>query len=216
MTVRLCTTCDTVVKYGVAHYCPKASAAPASQPDTAATATEAEPPADITLRSDIAATVPAELLQDTPPDVWAMLRADMAAGVDELLANPADPVPPWLTPAALPAEVIADLKAQFARHDPTRLLHMPIVTSDHLPPDTILAVSPPPPGEPFEVRKHAAYLVVSDDALMDAGVIPDTRPPAPPPSWRTRLRWRWWKWRERAGRAVGTWIAGVDLREDDE
>lgn len=40
--------------------------------------------------------------------------------------------------------------------------------------------------------KQTAYLLVSDELLMDAGVIPDTRPPRKPPSRRERFRW----WRQ--------------------
>lgn len=71
------------------------------------------------------------------------------------------------------------------------------------------------PNEHVRVVKHAAYVPVSDELLMDAGVIPDTRPPVRIP-WHRRLRWRWQEWRERFGRKVGGWIAGVDLSERDE
>jgi hypothetical protein len=68
---------------------------------------------------------------------------------------------------------------------------------------------------PGAVTKFAdGYFIVSDDQLMDMGVIPDTRPPVHTP-WHRRLRWRWQAWRERAGRNVGGWIAGVDLSERD-
>lgn len=67
---------------------------------------------------------------------------------------------------------------------------------------------------PLVVTKYSGYLVASDDVLMDAGAIPDTRPPVRTP-WHRRLRWRWQAWRERAGRKVGGWIAGVDLSERD-
>lgn len=69
--------------------------------------------------------------------------------------------------------------------------------------------------EHIRVIKHAAYLPVSDELLMDAGVIPDTRPPVHIP-WRSRLRWRISERRERVGRKVGGWIAGVDLTERDD
>ena len=68
---------------------------------------------------------------------------------------------------------------------------------------------------PITVIKHAAYLPFSDEQLMDAGVIPDTRPPVHIP-WRSRLRWRISERRERVGRKVGGWIAGVDLSERDD
>lgn len=67
---------------------------------------------------------------------------------------------------------------------------------------------------PLTVTKYGAHLLVSDEVLMDAGVIPDTRPPVRI-AWHRRLRWRWQAWRERAGRKVGGWIAGVDLSEQD-
>lgn len=68
---------------------------------------------------------------------------------------------------------------------------------------------------PLSIQKPAAHLVVSEDLLMDAGVIPDTRPPVRVSRW-IRLRWAWRAWRERVGRKVGGWIAGVDLSERDD
>lgn len=65
---------------------------------------------------------------------------------------------------------------------------------------------------PITATKASAYLPVSQDLLMDAGVIPDTRPKVHIPWWR-RARWRIRDWRERVGRKVGGWIAGVDLSE---
>lgn len=67
----------------------------------------------------------------------------------------------------------------------------------------------------IDAYKHTAYVVLSDDAAMDMGLIPDTRPPVHIP-WRTRLRWKLSAWRERVGRKVGGWIAGVDLSERDD
>lgn len=97
------------------------------------------------------------------------------------------------------------------------LMGFPTVVSDLMPPNTVAMVSPPDPAAPeLTVHKMASYMVVSDELLMDAGLIPDTRPPAPPPSRRTRLRWWWTAWRERVGRRVGSWIAGIDLTGDDE
>lgn len=72
------------------------------------------------------------------------------------------------------------------------------------------------------VHKHAAYLKLSTDQLLDAGLITEDAAlaqgwtPPPPPSRRSRLRWRWQAWRERVGRKVGGWLAGVDLSERDE
>lgn len=68
---------------------------------------------------------------------------------------------------------------------------------------------------PIEVTKLGHSVLMSDELLMDAGVIPDTRPPVHIP-WHRRARWRWQEWRERAGRKVGGWIAGVDLSERDD
>lgn len=85
----------------------------------------------------------------------------------------------------------------------------------------------PPAGPTITATKHAAYVPMSTEMAMDAGLLTEeearargwTPAPAPPPiPWRTRARWRWQSWRERAGRKVGRWIAGVDLseREDDD
>lgn len=61
----------------------------------------------------------------------------------------------------------------------------------------------------------AGYMEIPDELLMGYGLIPDTRPPVHIP-WYRRLRWRWQEWRQRAGRRVGGWIAGVDLSERDD
>ncbi|WP_049562224.1 hypothetical protein [Nonomuraea sp. SBT364] len=42
----------------------------------------------------------------------------------------------------------------------------------------------------FQVRKYVTYQRISDEEAMEFGLIPDTRPPLPPPSWRQRARWR--------------------------
>jgi hypothetical protein len=77
----------------------------------------------------------------------------------------------------------------------------------------------------INVRRLAAFVPVSVEMLLDAGAITEeearaqgwTPPrPRPPVPWRRRLRWRWSAWRERAGRAVGGWMAGVDLSETEE
>lgn len=84
-----------------------------------------------------------------------------------------------------------------------------------------------PPAEPqptITVRRHTAFLPMSVEQLLDAGLITEEQaraqgwtPYVPPPvPWRSRVRWRWQAWRERAGRKVGGWIAGVDLSESDE
>jgi hypothetical protein len=86
--------------------------------------------------------------------------------------------------------------------------------------DAIAKMQPlAPPGTTLQydqtplVVKQSAYMAVSDDLLMDYGVIPDTRPPVQIP-WRHRLRWWITARRERVGRKVGSWIAGVDLHDN--
>lgn len=87
--------------------------------------------------------------------------------------------------------------------------------------------APPPPAEQLPtitVHKYGAVVAMSLDQMMDAGVITEeqaraqgwTPYVAPPVPWSRRLRWRWQAWRERAGRKVGGWLAGVDLTERDE
>lgn len=74
----------------------------------------------------------------------------------------------------------------------------------------------PPPGDPvnafsqasLDARKLSSVVVVPNELLMAAGVIPDTRPKPPPPTWRTRLRWKRDAWRERAARRAYKIIAG--------
>lgn len=73
-------------------------------------------------------------------------------------------------------------------------------------------------------RRYTAWLPTSIEQLLDAGLITEEQaraqgwtPYVPPPvPWSRRLRWRWQAWRERTGRKVGGWIAGVDLSERDE
>lgn len=70
------------------------------------------------------------------------------------------------------------------------------------------------------------YLPVSLDLAVAYGVISEAEArargwtPPPPPvhvAWRRRARWALRDWRERVGRRLGSWVAGVDLsREDDE
>lgn len=74
----------------------------------------------------------------------------------------------------------------------------------------------------LSVKQHAAYLPVSLELAVDMELITEEEAraqgwtPPPPPSRRDRLRWRWQAWRERMGRRVGGWLAGVDLTERDE
>lgn len=82
-----------------------------------------------------------------------------------------------------------------------------------------------PAGDPInpfsqaalDARKLTSYIDVPDELLMDAGLIPDTRPKPPPPTWRQRLRRKAAAWRERAARRAYRIIAGnwPDDREDD-
>ncbi len=74
------------------------------------------------------------------------------------------------------------------------------------------------------VQKHAAYVEVPWELPIDSGAATEEQAraagwvptPRPRVSRWARLRWRWWDLRERVGRRVGSWIAGVDLSERDE
>jgi hypothetical protein len=57
----------------------------------------------------------------------------------------------------------------------------------------------------FTVTKTSAWLPVSEEILMDEGIIPDTRPR---PALRKRLRWKAAAARERAARRAYRVIAG--------
>ncbi len=59
--------------------------------------------------------------------------------------------------------------------------------------------------------KFGGYIQVSEEVLMDQGLIPDTRPPLPPPPWRTRLRW----WVEVRRERLGEIIAGRRFDDDN-
>lgn len=82
----------------------------------------------------------------------------------------------------------------------------------------------PQPTITVTVTKSSAYLMLSVNQQLDAGLITEEQARAqgwtpyvlPPVSWRHRMRFRWWEWRERVGRRVGGWLAGVDLSERDE
>jgi len=74
------------------------------------------------------------------------------------------------------------------------------------------------------VKRHSAYISMSTEQALDAGLITEEQAraqgwtpyvPLPVP-WHRRARWRWAAWRERPRRKVGGWIAGVDLSERDE
>jgi len=72
------------------------------------------------------------------------------------------------------------------------------------------------------VHKAHTYMPISTELAVDCGLITEEEAraqgwtPAPRPPWRWRLRWRWELLRERAGRALGGWIAGIDLSERDD
>lgn len=84
-----------------------------------------------------------------------------------------------------------------------------------------------PPADPpltITVTKASGYLLLSLEQQVDMGLITEEQAraqgwtpyvPLPVP-WHRRARWRWQAWRERAGRRVGGWLAGVDLSERDE
>lgn len=73
------------------------------------------------------------------------------------------------------------------------------------------------PEEPLTVNvtKYAGLVQMSEYAAMDYGLIPDTRPPLPPPTRRERFRW----WRQQAvaqaRTRLATWIAGYDITDRD-
>jgi len=80
--------------------------------------------------------------------------------------------------------------------------------------------APDPPR--ITVHHMSGYVPASLELLVDTGAITEDEArargwtPPPRPSRRDRLRWRWQAWRERIGRKLGGWIAGVDLSERDE
>jgi hypothetical protein len=100
------------------------------------------------------------------------------------------------------ARMMPDAEAWFAEHAAEPVTGRPAVV---------------PAGEPLNVRKLSAVIEVPDELLMDYGLIPDTRPKPPPPSWRTRLRWKRDEWRERTARRAYKVIAGYwpDNGKDD-
>lgn len=64
------------------------------------------------------------------------------------------------------------------------------------------------------IQKHVCYIEVSNDLLMEYGVIPDTREHRPIPR-RTRLRWWLAGQRERAACLAYRLIAGYGPPEGD-
>jgi hypothetical protein len=107
----------------------------------------------------------------------------------------------WLT--GYFAKMMPDVDAWFAEHAAEPVVGRPVVV---------------PMGEPFSfamnTSKLSASIAVPNELLMDYGVIPDTRPPLPPPSWRTRLRWKIGDWRTRAARRAYKIIDG-DWPDDE-
>lgn len=67
-------------------------------------------------------------------------------------------------------------------------------------------------GAELTVTKVSAWVPCSDEAAMDAGLIPDTRPR---PGWRWRLRWKAARWREQAARRAYRVVAGEWPHEPD-
>lgn len=68
---------------------------------------------------------------------------------------------------------------------------------------------------PPAIKAHG-YVFASDELLMDAGVIPDTRPPSPPPPWGRRMRNRADRWRESLARRAYRIIAGYEVPGAEE
>lgn len=66
------------------------------------------------------------------------------------------------------------------------------------------------------IQKDAVYIPVSEELLMDFGVIPDTRPPRPPVPWHRRLRWKLSAARTRAAEVAYRLISGTDVPERDD
>lgn len=61
---------------------------------------------------------------------------------------------------------------------------------------------------PFELLID--YGAMTEDEARARGWTPTPLPPVP---WRRKMRWRFQASRERAGRRVGSWIAGVKLTD---
>lgn len=74
----------------------------------------------------------------------------------------------------------------------------------------------PPSEAAIRVVKSAFYIPISNELLMDYGLIEDTRPPTPPPSRRTRLRRRWADRARSARTRLGEVIAGRKFENGDD
>lgn len=71
-------------------------------------------------------------------------------------------------------------------------------------------------SDELRVRKIHYFAPVSEELLMEYGLIPDTRPVPPPPPWRRRLRWRLTEAVARFRLHLGARIAGVQSEEWEE
>jgi hypothetical protein len=75
----------------------------------------------------------------------------------------------------------------------------------------------PPSSEQLLIpRKMAVQVPISNELLMDYGVIPDTRPPPPPLPWRMRLRWKWSGARDWLAERAYRLISGRDMPGGDD
>jgi hypothetical protein len=68
----------------------------------------------------------------------------------------------------------------------------------------------------IDVHKISAFVSVSEELLMDMGIIPDTRPPSPPPTRRQRFRW----WRAGQREKIARWcyekISGEEMPDPED
>lgn len=70
-------------------------------------------------------------------------------------------------------------------------------------------------GLEFVVEKYGAYIPISEWMLMEQGLIDDTRPVIVPTRWQIIKRRTSQKVAELRIR-LGSWIAGVQITDDDE
>lgn len=71
----------------------------------------------------------------------------------------------------------------------------------------------PQPEPMFDVKYYAAHIPVSNELLMDYGLLPDTRPPTVYTR-RQHLRWAAQARVRRIRLRLGSWVAGEDLDPD--
>ena len=64
------------------------------------------------------------------------------------------------------------------------------------------------------VIKMGGYMPISEELAMEYGLIPDTRPPVVITR-RQRIRWAIRRWVSNTRLRIGSWIAGVELRDED-